>query len=216
MRYYLDSADRAAVCTLLDLGVFSGVTTNPTLMAKAGLHYDELPAFYAALVEAGAGEVFVQAAGTTADAIEEHGRLLAAIGDRAVVKVAATPAGLQASTRLARSGIPVLVTAVYTVAQAVAASRVPAAYIAPYVGRLADAGRDGVAIVTAMQAALRGSATQVLAASIRSVDVVDALAVVGVDTVSVSPDLAGAMLSEPATLAAAEAFEVAATALRRR
>ncbi len=216
MRLYLDSADRSAVCELLDIGIFSGVTTNPTLMERAGLRFEELPAFYAALVEAGADEVFLQAAGTTAAAIEDHGRALAAIGDRVVVKVAATPIGLAASTRLVRSGTPVLVTAVYTVAQAVAASRVPASYIAPYVGRLADSGHDGVAVVTAMQDALRSSSTEVLAASIRGIDVVHALATAGVDTVSVSPDLAAAMLSEPATSADADVFEAAAAGLRGR
>lgn len=214
MRLYLDSADEAAVCDLLGVGIFTGVTTNPTLMEQSGLRYEQVPSFYSAVVDAGASEVFFQAAGGTSAAFEAHGRELASVGARVVVKVPATRAGLSAAAQLAGSGVAVLVTAVYTVAQAVAAGRLGARYIAPYVGRMTDAGRDGIAVVADMQRALRGSGTEVLAASIRTVDVIDALAVAGIDTVSIGPAVAASMLSDESTDSAARTFERAAAALR--
>jgi len=211
MRLYLDSADEVAVCDLLDVGIFAGVTTNPSLMELAGLRYEQVPAFYAAVAGAGAAEVFFQAAGGSPAEFEAHGRQLASIGERVVVKVPATRAGLSAAARLAVAGVPVLITAVYSVAQAVAAGCLGARYIAPYVGRMTDAGRDGVAVAADMMRALRGSRTEVLAASIRSVDVIDALAVAGIDTVSIGPAVARTMLADVSTEQAAQTFEQAAT-----
>ena len=213
MRLYIDSADRAVALDLLGVGAFHGVTTNPLLMQRSRVSYKELPSLYAAFVDAGAREVFLQAVGTTAPDLTAAGRHLASIGTRVVVKLPATDLGFRASAELVSEGVPVLVTAVYSTSQALLAAGVGAAYIAPYVGRMTDAGDDGIAAAARMQAALAGSSTEVLAASIRETSVLDALVEEGIDAVTVSPEIAYQMVSDSRTAEAAAQFEVAAAAL---
>lgn len=213
MRLYIDSADRAVALDLLAVGAFHGVTTNPLLMQRSRVGYWELPSLYAAFVEAGAREVFFQGVGTTAPDLLAAGRQLASIGTRVVVKLPATEPGFRASAQLVTEGVPVLVTAVYSTSQALLAAGVGAAYIAPYLGRMADAGDDAIAAVARMQAALAGSSTEVLAASIRETSVLDALVDAGIDAVTVSPEIAFQMVGDARTAEAAAQFEAAASDL---
>ena len=110
-----------------------------------------------------------------------------------VVKFVATRAGSVACAALAAGGAPTLLTAIYDPGQAIVAAAAGATYIAPYLGRLNDAGRQGIAEVVAMHEVLvaTGSKTKVLLASIRSVPDMVALARHGVDRFTMAPDVAG-------------------------
>jgi transaldolase len=127
------------------------------------------------------------------------------------VKVPASRAGAAACARLAAHDAPTLLTAVYAPGQVLVAAAAGATYIAPYLGRLNDAGRDGIAEVVTMQQVLTatGSATKVLLASIRSVSDMVTLAQHGIDCFTMAPAVAHDFFTDPTTAAAADTFEEA-------
>ncbi|GLW07085.1 fructose-6-phosphate aldolase 1 [Microtetraspora sp. NBRC 13810] len=216
LQLYLDTVNRTVAEPLLRTGLFAGVTTNPSLLRRAGLSWAELPAFHSWAVGHGARDVFFQAVGGSAEDLARSGRELAAIGPRVVVKVPATRAGVEAAASLVRDGVPVLLTAVYHPAQALVAAAVGARYLAPYVGRMSDNGRPGVEGVAAMVRVLRGTGAraEILAASLRGVEDVVALAEAGVTAFALPPQVAEALLADPLTEQAAADFEEAARELR--
>jgi TalC/MipB family fructose-6-phosphate aldolase len=212
VRLYLDTADRAAAEDLLHTGLFAGLTTNPTILQRSGLGVADAPEIYEWAVAAGAREVFFQAWGEDADTLVERGQRLRELGPEVVVKVPASRAGAAACARLAAHGVPTLLTAVYAPGQVLVAAAAGATYIAPYLGRLNDAGRDGIAEVTAMQEVLAatGASTKILLASIRDVPSMVALARRGIDCFTIGPPVAEAFFAEHLTAAAVAAFEDAA------
>lgn len=206
-RLYVDSADDARVVPLLAAGLVAGVTTNPTILERGGRRVAELPDMYARWTELGAAEVFFQTWGQTRAELLAHADDILALGERAVVKVPATPEGFAATRTLVDAGATVLVTAVYSPAQALACAAYGVRYIAPYLGRLRDAGRDGVALITAMQAVCAGSGTNVVAASLRSPDDVVELRLAGIPYFTAAPDVIEAMLQDDVSDSSAVAFE---------
>jgi transaldolase len=214
MELYLDSADTTTLEPLLATGLFRGVTTNPLILQRAGVRLDGIPALVKWLLEQTDGDVFVQVTAQDADDIEREGRTLRAMSDRLVVKVPATRDGLTATRRLANAGVPTLVTAVYDARQAVLAAAAGAQWIAPYLGRMTEAGRDGHDQVARMVQVLRGSGTKTLVASIRSPEDVVTLAAAGADAVTLGTNVAQALFDEPLTDAAVTQFDDAVAALR--
>jgi transaldolase len=212
VRLYLDTADRDAAEDLLRTGLFAGLTTNPTILQRSGLGVAQAPEIYEWAVAAGAREVFFQAWGEHADILVERGQQLRELGSEVVVKVPASRAGAAACARLAAGGVPTLLTAVYAPGQVLVAAAAGATYIAPYLGRLNDAGRDGIAEVTAMQEVLAatGASTKILVASIRDVASMVALARQGIDCFTIGPPVVEALFAEHLTAAAVAAFEDAA------
>lgn len=215
MRLYIDSADLFALETLLRSGVFHGVTTNPLILKQAGVRVKEIKGFAERVLALGARELFFQSWGEDEAALDEHGRMLARLSDKVVVKLPATKEGLGAAARLADSGQRVCVTAVYAGFQALLAASVGASYVAPYLGRMNDAGRDGHGQIALMSEALRstGSRCEILAASVRSPEDIARLASTGVRCITVSPTLAEKLFAERLTLEATEGFEAAAKEL---
>jgi TalC/MipB family fructose-6-phosphate aldolase len=212
VRLYLDTADRAAAEDLLRTGLFAGLTTNPMILQRSGLGAAHAPEIHEWAVAAGAREVFFQAWGEDADTLVERGERLRELGPEVVVKVPASRAGAAACARLAARGAPTLLTAVYAPGQVLVAAAAGATYIAPYLGRLNDAGRDGVAEVTAMQEVLAatGASTKILLASVRDVPSMVTLARRGIDCFTIGPPVAEAFFAEHLTAAAVAAFEDAA------
>ncbi len=214
-RLFLDTADKAAWRTWLPTGLFHGVTTNPTLLAAAGIPCDlgALKPLVDAAFGFGAAEMQVQTFGRSTDALERNGRAIAALDPRIVVKVPITREGVLAARSLGADGIRVTMTAVYAAHQALSAAALGADYAAPYLGRMNDAGRDGMAEIAAMRdmVAASGSTMRILVASLRSAEDLAKLAARGLDTFTFSPKVAAMLFADPLTEAAAEAFEVAAT-----
>lgn len=207
MTLYLDSADRAALGPLLETGLFAGITTNPLLLHRAGLTQRDLPALHDWAVGVGARTVFLQTIGADVSALVVDGRRLRSLSNHVVVKVPATSAGLTASRILIEEGVPLLVTAVYHAAQALLAAAAGAQFIAPYLGRMTDAGRDGLTEIITMQHILTHTTTEILVASIRTVDDLVTLAAAGVPTFTLGPPLATAVLGDELTILAAQEFE---------
>ncbi|HPF70148.1 MAG TPA: transaldolase family protein [Candidatus Krumholzibacteria bacterium] len=217
LRLLLDSADRHRWARLLPLGFLHGVTTNPLLLERAGERCTvaNLRLLASEAAAYGAREIHLQAWGRDADALQGCGLDLAALdcGLAIAVKVPATADGFAAARGLVAQGATVTMTAVYTEGQVLAAAGLGAAYAAPYLGRLDDAGRDGRAILLRMQAMAARTPLRLLAASLRSADRVTDLAAAGLDTFTFGPDVALSLIEEPLTTAAAAEFGRAAATM---
>ena len=215
-RFFLDSADLRQWETWLPAGLFFGVTTNPILLRDAGeaCSCDNLKVLVRRAVDLNAREVQMQTWGMSVDAMVRTGRLLADMDPCVVVKVPATRNGTAAATKLLADGARITMTCVFAVHQALTAAALGANYVAPYLGRMTDQGQNGIQAVAQMQASVNkvGSSLRVLAASIREVKDVTALAGYGVNTFTLSTVIASQWFSVDATDQAAEVFEQAATA----
>jgi TalC/MipB family fructose-6-phosphate aldolase len=209
---YIDAADRQLIEELWGSGVFAGVTTNPTILDRAGLGQRDVPDLYRWLTDLGVGTVYVQVVGRTRDEMLRSAEALRALGPL-TVKVPATAAGFSAAGALVRDGAQVLLTAVYAPVQALMARDCGIQGVAPYVGRMTDAGRSGVESVVAMQQAIGTEPTRILAASLRSAEDIARLAAAGVPDFTLGAALARSVLDDELTRAAVDEFE-AATAHR--
>lgn len=209
MALYIDSADRDLIAQLWGSGVFAGVTTNPTILDRAGLGQRDVPALHAWLTDLGVRTVYAQVLGSSREDMLRSAAELRSVG-HVTVKVPATAEGYAAARLLVDEGVPVLLTAVYHPVQALMARDCGIQGVAPYVGRMTDAGRDGVGSVIAMQQAIGCSPTRILAASLRSADDIARLAAAGVPDFTLGGELARAVLDDDLTRAAVAEFEAAA------
>lgn len=209
MRLFIDSAEHDVIAPLLSTGVFAGVTTNPTLLARAGITRHQLPDLVRRLRAAGAETVFVQVWGRTReDYLRCAGELLESCGG-VHIKVPVTAAGVAAVSVLERDGVRTLLTGIYNHVQLVPALVAGTSYVAPYLGRMNDAGVDGISEIRRMQSMLDRATTEtrLVVASIRSPLELTELARHGVQDFTISPSLWDQMLSEPLTDAAVAVFE---------
>ncbi|WP_298746997.1 transaldolase family protein [uncultured Serinicoccus sp.] len=215
MALYIDSADLALVEELWPTGVFRGVTTNPTILSRAGLAQDDLPELYRSLRNLGVGSIYAQVLGTETRQMLASAERLRELGP-VTVKIPASTAGLAAASTLARDGVPVLLTAVYHPVQAVLARDLGLDGVAPYVGRMTDAGRPGVEAVIQMQQAIGSEPTRILAASLRSADDVARLAAAGVPDFTLGEAVARAVVDDELTARVVADFESDARAAAAR
>ncbi|MCK9997396.1 MAG: transaldolase [Candidatus Krumholzibacteria bacterium] len=220
MQLFLDSADPADWRRLLPLGFFHGVTTNPLLLERAGqpCTVTNLRTLAGEARDLGAREIQMQTWGRNLEQMVETGGKLAEIAGpdlTVVVKVPATAEGFQVARTLLGYGHSVTLTAVYTPGQVMAAAGLGAAYAAPYLGRLDDAGQDGVTTILTMHNILSGtgSQTRLLTASLRTAEQVVDLAAKGLDTFTFGPAVADQLLVSDLTAAADADFQRAAEAM---
>lgn len=214
LRFYLDSADPAQWEAWLPSGIFYGVTSNPLLLerAKQPCNLPNLTALAHQAFDFGLEEVQIQTWGSSLAELFERGQAIAAIDPRIVVKVPITQIGTTAAAQLIAQDIPVTLTALYDVHQALIGASLGAHYVAPYLGRINDLGQNGRETLTTMQRALTGveSQTRILAASIRTVGDIPFLASRGLNTFTFSTKIAAAFFNIDATERATQDFERAA------
>ena len=212
---YLDSADLADLRTCLPHPAVHGITTNPTLLRRAGITRSTLPRLLHAAIQLGAKQVQAQVHAADTDGILAHAQELVSEFNpgQLVVKIPATRAGLRAGAELSANGIPVTYTAVYAPEQAHFAGQLGAAYAAPYLGRLEDSGLDGLALIGQMQSLLADTSTRLLVASIRSRAAYLALLQLDVGSITIPPKLFTELFDHPATLDAERSFLADAAAL---
>lgn len=218
MRLYLDSADQTQWQAWLPVGLFAGVTTNPTLLERARMicSIEQLQTLAHRSFDLGVKELHLQAWGGDIERLVRTGTALAAIDERVVVKLPITHNGTSAAAQLIARGIRVTLTGVYTRHQALVAAAVGANYAAPYLGRIDDLTNKGREELVAMQQALDGvgSTTRLLVASIRSIDDMAFLATQGLNAFTISADIATALFDVMATNESAATFEQAALGIR--
>src|SRR5437773_5429373 len=134
MRLFLDTASIDEIREINRWGVLSGVTTNPSLLAKV---QDDPGAVWKQILAEVAGDISLEVTDlSSADSMEQQGRELAKMAPNAVVKVPMTADGLIAGTRLVSDGIRINVTLVFSSAQAILAAEIGATYVSPFLGRL--------------------------------------------------------------------------------
>ncbi|KAL7553851.1 hypothetical protein ACHAWF_017252 [Thalassiosira exigua] len=213
-RFFLDTADTSEWDALLPLGLFHGVTTNPTLLERAGqpCTVDNVRRLAGAALSR-TEEFMCQTWGSTAEEMYDHGMALSkADRERIVIKVPVTARGAEAATLLADAGVRICMTACYDSKQALIAASLGVEYLAPYLGRMTDNGKDGLQECIRMQSIVDGlgSDTRILVASLRDADTLADLAAEGLDTYTFSPAVARELFAEPLTDAAAAEFEEAA------
>ena len=198
MRIFIDTANIDDIRRAAAMGVLDGVTTNPSLLAREGVQYKDRVLEIAAVVD---GPISAECISTGADDLVAEGKRIAAWHPNVVVKVPMTEAGLQAISRLAREGIRVNTTLIFTANQALLAARAGATYVSPFVGRLDDIGEDGMEVVRdAVQIfETYHLPTQVLAASIRGPRHVTLAALAGAHVATIPADVLFALVKHPLT-----------------
>lgn len=214
---YLDSADLGELQACLPHPVVHGITTNPTLLRRAGIGRSALPGLLHQAITLGARQVQAQVHATDVEGILKDAEALIAGFDagQLVVKIPATRQGLQAGAVLIARDVPVTWTAVYAPEQVHFAAQLGAAYAAPYLGRLEDAGLDGLGLIADMQAlvAQRSSPMRLLVASVRTRAAFLSLLQLGVGAITIPPKLFSELMDHDATLAAERGFLADAAAL---
>ena len=168
MKIFLDTADTKVIKEYFETGLVDGVTTNPTLIMKSGRNPEEV---YQEIKDIGVEDISMEVMGTAAEMYHEGRRLHKKFGDVATIKVPCTRDGLSVCKQLSDEGIKVNVTLIFCAAQAVLAAKAGATYVSPFVGRLDDQSVAGLEVVRSISELYRihGIRTQVLSASIRSV-----------------------------------------------
>ena len=166
MKLFLDTAHLDDIRTAHGWGLLDGVTTNPSLAAREGLEFDDL---IARICELTPGPVSAEVVAPTADEMLTQARRLVAIADNVVVKVPMSKEGVTAGARMVEEGIGINVTLVFSAAQAILAARIGATFVSPFLGRVDDAGNDGLGLLRDIVEvfAVQAYETEVLAASLR-------------------------------------------------
>ena len=206
MKFFVDTADLAEIRELAATGLLDGVTTNPSLVAKAGGDFKEIIREICAVVR---GPVSAEVAATDVDGMLREGRALAKIASNVTVKVPLTWDGLKACRTLTGEGTMVNVTLCFSANQALLAAKAGATFISPFVGRLDDIGHDGMELVREIRTIYDNYddlPTQILAASIRTPTHVTRAAMLGADVATVPPAILRALVKHPLTDKGLEQF----------
>jgi len=208
VKIFLDSADLNEVRTASEWGVISGVTTNPTLVARAGAKdFKAVVAEICRLVPG--GPISAEVISNDTAGILKEARELAVINPQVVIKIPITPAGLAAVKQLATEGISTNVTLVFSTAQAILAAAAGATFVSPFVGRLDDIGANGLdlirEIVTVMD--IYQYPTEVIAASIRHPQHVVEVALAGSHIATVPFKVLRQLFEHPLTVQGMERFQ---------
>ena len=205
MKFFVDTADVPAIAELNDLGMVDGVTTNPSLIKKSGRDILEVTKEICDLVS---GPVSAEVTATDAETMIAEGRKLAKIADNIAVKVPLTWDGLKACKVLTGEGNMVNVTLCFSANQALLAAKAGATFISPFIGRLDDINLNGLELIADIRTIYDnyGYETEILAASIRTVNHASECAKIGADVMTAPPSVIKAMASHVLTDKGLDAF----------
>ena len=204
MKLFIDTDIRKAN----DMGVISGVTTNPSLIAKEGRDFNEVIREITTIVD---GPISGEVKATTVDAegMIKEGREIAAIHPNMIVKIPMTVEGLKAVKVLSAEGIKTNVTLIFTANQALLAAEAGATYVSPFLGRLDDINQSGVDLIEEIVTIFDnyGYDTEIIAASIRNPVHVTECALAGADIATVPYSVIEQMTKHPLTDQGIERFQ---------
>ena len=205
MKFFVDTANTDDISELAATGLIDGVTTNPSLIAKAGRPFTDVIKEICDLVE---GPVSAEVVATEYDGMITEGRKLAAIAENVAVKLPLTWDGLKACKTLTGEGTMVNVTLCFSANQALLAAKAGATFISPFIGRLDDVNIDGMDLIREMRIIYDnyGFETEILAASIRTANHVRECALVGADVATVPPAVLKGLVKHPLTDKGLEQF----------
>ena len=205
MKFFVDTADVAAIKELNDLGMVDGVTTNPSLILKSGRDIIEVTKEICDMVS---GPVSAEVVATDAKAMIAEGMKLAKIASNIAIKVPLTWDGLTACKAFASEGHKVNVTLCFSAAQAILAAKAGATFISPFIGRLDDIHLEGVNLIEDIRIIYDNYdyKTAILAASIRTVNHIIDCAKIGADVITAPPSVIKAMANHVLTDRGLEMF----------
>ena len=210
MKFFIDTANVEEIRKANDMGVISGVTTNPSLIAKEGRDYVQTLREIASFVD---GPISGEVKPTTEDAktMIEEGRAIYAIDPKhMVVKIPMTAEGLKAIKVLSSEGIPTNCTLIFSANQALLAARAGAAYVSPFVGRLDDISQPGMELIQNIVEIFKNYEdikAQIIVASVRTPNHVTEAAMTGADIATVPFSVIQQMLKHPLTDTGIEKFK---------
>jgi transaldolase len=205
MKIFIDSGDIAEIRDAVAMGAIDGVTTNPSLLAKAG---KPIKTAIAEICEVVSGPVSAEVLSTDTESILREGRELSKIHPNVVVKVPLLMDGLKAVHTLKSEGIKTNVTLCFSASQALLAAKAGATYISPFVGRLDDIADEGMGLIEQI-VTIYGNFdfdTQVLVASVRSPAHVVRAAMLGADVATLPFKVIGQLVKHPLTDLGLEKF----------
>ncbi|MAA76872.1 MAG: fructose-6-phosphate aldolase [Rhodobiaceae bacterium] len=210
MKFFIDTALIDEIKDCWATGLIDGVTTNPTLIKKAGR--DPLDV-YKSLIDLGIGDISMEVMGTAAEMEYDGMQLYTLFKESTTVKLPMTKEGLQACQRLNNLGIRTNVTLIFNAAQALLAAKAGATYVSPFVGRIDDQGYAGLEVVRSIAGLykMKGIDTQVLAASIRTPHRVVRSFYNGADVVTMPPKVFWGMYDHILTTDGLRIFDEDAT-----
>ena len=198
MKFFVDTAEIDQIAELNALGMVDGVTTNPSLIMKSGRNIIGVTREICSIVS---GPVSAEVTATEATAMIAEGRKLGEIAENIAVKVPLTWDGLKACKTLRDDGFMVNVTLCFSANQALLAAKAGASFISPFVGRLDDINLDGMGLIEDIRIIYDnyGFETEILAASIRTVNHVLECARIGADVMTAPPAVIRSLASYPLT-----------------
>jgi transaldolase len=208
MKIFLDTADVDLISSAYVTGLVDGVTTNPSLILKSGRQLvdvaNEISASFVNFES-----ISCEVVADTSEEMLSQAQKYYSISPAVTIKVPCTVEGLKACKFLTDKGIQVNVTLVFSVAQAILASKAGATFISPFVGRWMDNSMDGIELIKNIRKAFdySGTKTQILAASLRDVRQVEQSALAGADVVTIPPVVFWAMYKNIMTDKGLELFQ---------
>ena len=206
MKIFIDTANVEEIKEAASWGILSGVTTNPSLIAKEGREFKTVVREITDIVD---GSISAEVLSEDAEGMISEGRELAKIHSNITIKIPMTQEGLKAVNILSKEGIRTNVTLVFSAVQALLAARAGASYVSPFVGRLDDVGNEGIQVIKDIVAifAIHDIGTEIIAASIRTPMHVLECAVAGADIATVPFSVLKKMLHHPLTDKGIEQFK---------
>jgi transaldolase len=205
MKFFVDTADTAEIRDLAETGLLDGVTTNPSLVHKAGRDFLEVVREICGIV---AGPVSAEVVALDHKEMMREAEVLRRIADNIAVKVPLTVDGLKTCKALTGEGTMVNVTLCFTANQALLAAKAGATFISPFVGRHDDTGFDGMQIISEIRTIYDNYdfGTQILVASVRHPIHVLQSAMIGADVMTAPPAVIRQLFKHPLTDRGLEAF----------
>ena len=198
MKIFLDTASIEFIKKFVDMGIVDGITTNPTLISREKGHPEDIMKEIVKIVN---GPVNLEVVATKTDEMVEEGLRLKKFGENVIVKVPMTADGLKAVRKLGENKIKTNVTLIFSSNQALLAAKAGASYVSPFIGRLDDAGQEGMTVIKEIVQIFNnyGYPSEVLVASVRHpIHVIEA-GKLGAHIVTLPPDILGKMLTHPLT-----------------
>lgn len=206
MKFFLDTANIEDIKEINSLGVISGVTTNPSLIAKEKRDLQKTLMDIASIVD---GPISGEVISLDYENMIKEAESLSKIHSNIVVKIPMTYDGLKAVAYLCKKGIKTNVTLIFSAAQALLAARAGASYVSPFLGRLDDIGSNGLILIDDISKIfnIHKIETEIIAASIRNpIHVIEA-AKLGAHIGTVPPSVIKGLINHPLTDAGIEKFK---------
>ena len=198
MKIFLDTANIDSIKKFVDMGIVDGITTNPSLISREKGHPEDIMKEIVKIVK---GPVNLEVVGTKTEEMIEEGMRLKKFGENVVVKVPMTMDGLKAVRKFAENKIRTNVTLIFSSNQGLLAAKAGASYVSPFIGRLDDAGQEGMIVINEIVQVFSnyGYQSEVLVASVRHPIHVIQAGKLGAHIVTLPPDILSKMITHPLT-----------------